>query len=73
MFPRGTYLTGPFNLTSNTRVIIEHGARILESGDHSLYPPGRNAFVNGYGVSNIEIIGGGVIDGQGCSSSFFLE
>eukprot|EP00850_Spirogloea_muscicola_P024212 SM000487S16646 [mRNA] locus=s487:146:2424:+ [translate_table: standard] len=36
--PRGRYVTGPFNLTSHTTLLLEHGAVILGSTDFGEYP-----------------------------------
>ncbi|GBG75544.1 hypothetical protein CBR_g20175 [Chara braunii] len=79
--PRGSWLTGPFNLTSNMTLYLEKGATILGSKDvahYGLLPPwpsygsGRNALgprtmglVSGYNLTDVVLTGEGVIDGQG--------
>mmetsp|Transcript_4190 Transcript_4190/g.9084 ORF Transcript_4190/g.9084 Transcript_4190/m.9084 type:complete len:407 (-) Transcript_4190:29-1249(-) len=62
-FPSGSFLTGPFNLTSNTNVVLGTDAVILASSDASLYNT-ATSIVAGFDITNVQI-SGGVIDGQG--------
>ncbi|CAA6660377.1 unnamed protein product [Spirodela intermedia] len=71
--PRGEWLTGSFNLTSNFTLFLEEGAVILGSQVSALIWPregetgGRHiSLVHADGVSNVVITGqNGSIDGQG--------
>ena len=39
LFPaHHSYLTGPFNISSNTTLLVEHNATILGNPDHSDWP-----------------------------------
>ena len=71
--PPGTYLSAPLYLRSNLRLQIDTGATLDASQTLSDYtiPPGVTlhtkvlAFLNGYKISNVQIAGGGVINGEG--------
>jgi len=36
--PTGTYLTGPFNMTSHMTIFLEKDAKIIGSDDEKLWP-----------------------------------
>merc|ERR1712217_304440 len=36
--PSGTWLTGPFNMTSDMTLYLEAGAKLVAAGDPSLWP-----------------------------------
>lgn len=73
--PAGLWLTGPIELKSNINLVVERGAVIQMTKDHSQYPiiPASSKSGNyvvaspvyGYGLENIAITGSGVIDGAG--------
>lgn len=71
--PPGTYLSAPLYLRSNLRLQIDKGATLDASQTLSDYtiPPGVTlhtkvlAFLNGYKISNVQVGGGGVINGEG--------
>ena len=71
--PPGTYLSAPLFLRSNIILKVDTGATLLASTNTQDYvvPTGVTvatsmlAFINSYGINNIGITGGGVIDGQG--------
>lgn len=69
----GSYVTGQFNLTSHTTFVVQTGAIVLGSTNHSRdYPvaPGGKKHVPwmlGIDVVNLTVTGGGVFDGQGWS------
>ena len=81
LLKEGLFLTGAFNLTDNATLLIQPDATILGVQSESGYPvlpplpsygtgregeAGRyNALVLCAEASNVKIIGGGVIDGQG--------
>jgi len=66
LFPAGkTYLTTSFQFeSSNTVMRVPLGARVLFDNNQKLYD-GKHDLINAEGLSNIGIIGGGIIDGQG--------
>ena len=80
----GVYLTGSLVLPSDTVLTVEHGAVILGSQHEADYPklppmwsvcgrivtsgPFASPLIGGRQVSNVEIRGGGVIDGGGLKS-----
>lgn len=73
--PPGLWLTGPIQLKSNINLVVERGALIQLTKDHSQYPiiPASSKSGNyvvaspvyGYGLENIAITGSGIIDGAG--------
>ncbi len=73
--PAGSWLTGPIELKSNVNLVIEKGALIAFTKDHSQYPmikaSGKSSNivpaspVYGYDLKNVAITGEGVIDGAG--------
>ena len=73
--PAGLWLTGPIQLKSNVNLVVERGALIQMTKDHSQYPiikaSGKSTNfvvaspVYGYGLENVAITGGGIIDGAG--------
>lgn len=73
--PAGLWLTGPIEMKSNVNLVVERGALIQFTKDHSQYPIIKasiksNNYVTaspiyGYGLENIAITGGGIIDGAG--------
>ncbi|MFS1512068.1 glycoside hydrolase family 28 protein [Chengkuizengella sp. SCS-71B] len=74
--PAGTFLTGPITLRSHITLFIEAGAKLLFKDDFNQYPPvktrwsgyecyGYHPLIYGYGLTNVTIKGGGIIDGQG--------
>lgn len=67
IFPSGTYLTGPFDLSSNTTIQLEPGAVIKASPNFSDYvvKEGRRGLISAQREVNIGIIGRGAIDGNG--------
>jgi polygalacturonase len=63
----GTFLCGPLTLKNNVNLQIDVGA-LLRMLDYNHYPGGITNppnFIFGSSVTNIEISGGGAIDGQG--------
>jgi polygalacturonase len=68
--PPGTYLSQPIYLRDKTTLQLEVGAK-LQATDKPEYfadpkkPQARVAFVNGKGLSQVAITGGGIIDGAG--------
>ena len=75
MVPAGLWLTGPIQLKSNVNLVVERGALIQMTKDHSQYPMIKASskstnFVTaspiyGYGLENVAITGAGIIDGAG--------
>src|SRR5689334_17516829 len=69
----GTFLTGPFTLASHTVLRVSAGATILGTTDQSRYVPAYigtpyrtgEALISTSGATDVAIIGGGTIDGQG--------
>ena len=69
VFPAGTFLSGPLTLPSRINLHLDPGARLtmLPLGR---YPGGRTrnqTFITADRQSDLEISGGGVIDGQGAA------
>ena len=69
-----TYLCGPINLNNNINLQIDNGAMLqmlpmtaTNSGSVVIpgWPNASTAFINGAGLSDVEISGPGTIDGQG--------
>ena len=76
-----TFLTGPFNLTSNLRLVVAPNTTLLGSTDLVEWPliaplasygqgrdhpgPRRVSLIHGFGLRNVTVTGGGTIDGQG--------
>jgi len=79
-FPRGQFLTGPFNLTSNMQLLLDASATILAVADLNQFslvpawpsygsgrdigPDNYEPVVAAYNAQNVSIKGG-IIDGQG--------
>jgi len=78
-FPAGSFLSGTLYLYSNVTLHLASGCTLLGSKDLNDYPPTVQAFrsytdnytnkslIYGEDLSNIAIVGRGVIDGQGAS------
>lgn len=74
---KGTWLTGPIELKSKINLVVERGALIQFTKDHSKYPiikasAGSSNYVTaspiyGYDLKDIAITGEGIIDGAGDS------
>ena len=73
---KGTFLTGPFKIGSNTTLRVEKGARVLFIADQNIYEPVYTRWegVNCYAMhpcvfisdaENVSIEGEGVFDGNG--------
>jgi len=73
--PAGLWLTGPIELKSNVNLVVERGALIQMTKDHSQYPIIKASSkstnyvvaspIHGYGLENVAITGEGIIDGAG--------
>jgi hypothetical protein len=65
-FPAGTntYLSGPITLVSSIRLQVDTGAE-LQMTPYLTFPGASNQFLYCKNVHDVEIDGGGVIDGQG--------
>jgi len=74
--PRGIWLTGPIELSSNINLHIEEGALIIFSKNFDEYPIIKTSFegldtyrcispIHGKNLENIAITGSGIIDGSG--------
>jgi len=68
----GTFLSAPIVLKSNITLDIAKGATLLGSSDHADYPakaelraPGTQSLISATNASQIAIVGGGIIDGNG--------
>jgi polygalacturonase len=61
--PAGTYLCGPLTLSNSINLQIDAGA-MLEMLPYGSYPASSD-FISGSSVHDIEVTGGGIIDGQG--------
>lgn len=71
----GLWLTGPIRMKSNINLVVERGALVQMTKDHSQYPVIKASSkssnyvvaspIYGYGLENIAITGGGIIDGGG--------
>ncbi len=78
-FPAGSFLSGTLYLHSNVTLHLASGCTLLGSKELNDYPPTAPAFrsytdnyankslIYGESLSNVAIVGGGVIDGQGAS------
>lgn len=64
IFTAGTYLTGGFQLKSNVTLQLEKGAILQGSDKYADYK--NDAFILGKDLSDIAILGEGVIDGVDC-------
>jgi polygalacturonase len=70
---QGVFLTGPFTLASHTVLRVSAGATILGTTDQTRYVPAYigtpyrsgEALISTSGATDVAIIGGGTIDGQG--------
>jgi DNA sulfur modification protein DndE len=70
LVPSGSWLTGPIEMKSNVNLVVEAGALIQFTKDHTQYPIIKGSAASpiyGYDLSNIAITGNGVIDGAGDS------
>ena len=77
--PRGTWMTGPFNMTSHMTLFLDYGATILGTPNISLHPsiaempsygggPRPMSLVHGQGLVDVVISGAnGTIDGNGAA------
>ncbi len=68
LIPTGEYLCGPLNLYSNTHLEIVKGATLRLRNDIGEFPAADGRYLNFINVSksrDINISGGGTIDGQG--------
>ncbi|TEW69549.1 glycoside hydrolase family 28 protein [Mucilaginibacter phyllosphaerae] len=71
----GTYLSGPFDLTSHVEFYVEPGAKLLASPDEKLYTESAfrankgegTIWIGGKNLEDVTICGGGIIDGNGIS------
>eukprot|EP01048_Picozoa_sp_COSAG05_P022478 COSAG05_NODE_4513_length_1483_cov_1.231214_2_plen_119_part_01 len=81
LVPRGVWMTGPFNLSSNTVLRVE--GTISGSRDPSVYPivtqqpldeayrapymlnRQHQALISAYSAQNISVVGSGTVDGNG--------
>lgn len=73
--PPGLWMTGPIQLQSNMALMVQRGAIIQFTPDHSQYPivkaSGKSTSfqtaspIYGYDLTNVAITGGGIIDGGG--------
>jgi polygalacturonase len=68
--PSGTYLSQPVHLRDRTTLQLDSGAKLQATDNPDDFtdpsrPQSRLAFVNGRGLTNISIVGSGVIDGAG--------
>jgi len=73
--PAGLWLTGPIQLKSNVNLVVERGALIQMTIDHSQFPIIKSSDkssnyvvaspIYGYGLENVAITGQGIIDGAG--------
>ena len=64
----GTFLAGPLDLPSNSRVVIEPSGTLLALPMDRWRAAGwwhTPAFLNGNGLTNVSLTGGGTIDGNG--------
>src|SRR4029077_7989524 len=69
----GTFLTGPFTLTSHITLQVNAGATILGTTDQSRYVPAyigtpyrpNQALISAADATGVAIVGNGTIDGQG--------
>jgi len=64
VFVEGTYLSASIHLKSNTTLQFNKGA--LLQGSENIADYTATAFINGDNVSNISIVGEGIIDGMKC-------
>jgi polygalacturonase len=60
----GTYLSGPITLSSSINLQVDTGAT-LQMLPYGTYPSDSSQFIYCDKVKNLEISGGGIIDGQG--------
>lgn len=66
--PSGLWLTGPIEFKNNVNLVVERGALIQFTADHTQYPMIKGSAASPiYGVElkNIAITGEGIIDGAG--------
>lgn len=67
IFPSGTYLFGPIFLKSNVTISLDTCAVLLANSNEEVYQTqnGLLNIINGENLSDISIIGKGIIDGNG--------
>lgn len=65
-FPKGTYLTGTIELKSKVTLQTENGTIIKGSSNYADYI--NDAFIFGKDVTDISILGAGIIDGVDCKN-----
>lgn len=67
VFPAGTYLFGPIFLKSNVTLSLDTCAVLLANNNPDVYQSGKGLLniINGESLTDISIIGKGVIDGNG--------
>ena len=66
--PRGTFLTGPFELVGKMNLRVDEGATLRFTDDFDAYPVTNNRHrhaIAGEGLSDLAITGKGSIDGDG--------
>ena len=63
-FPAGTYLTGSIRLRSNVTLQLDPGSVIEASADPAAYDPPLRSLIWGDGLTNVSIVGGGLISGK---------
>jgi len=84
----GNYLVGSFNMTNATTLFVDSGATLLGSEDPNDYPvipplpsygtgrdipgPRYASLVHGQNLTNVSILGNGVINGQGMQTTIAL-
>lgn len=66
VIPQGVYMMGPVRLASRIRLQFEDGAvlRLLPLGKYPKTSP-KEAFLGGSDLEDVELVGKGMIDGQG--------
>jgi hypothetical protein len=67
-FPAGKYVSGSIFIKDNVTLYLENNALLLGVADESAYPGKHHlemGFIRIHNVSNVSIIGEGVIDGNG--------
>ncbi|MHC1704212.1 MAG: glycoside hydrolase family 28 protein [Tenuifilaceae bacterium] len=67
VFPAGTYLFGPISLKSNVTLSLDTCATLLANDNEAVYQSKKGLLniINGESLTNVSIVGKGVIDGNG--------